>query len=352
MSLYRPTLQELITRIENDFISRLSLPGAVLRRSVVAVLSRVIAGAAHQMYGYLEFLSRQVFPDQSEAEFLDRQAGLFGITRRAAAFASGDVTFTGTNGSVIPEGTKLQRSDGVQFVTTATDTVAGGSATVPVTSLTAGESGNTAAGVAVTLVSPIAGVVGTATVAAGGITGGTDSESDDLLRQRVLARMQQPPQGGAAHDYAAWALEVPGVTRVWVYPNHLGIGTVGVTFVMDDQGGGIIPDPATVQAVQDHIDELRPVTADVTVFAPIAVPLDFQIAVVPNTAAVQAAVEAELADMLQREAEPGGTILLSKIHEAISLAAGVNDYTLVSPSADVVHSAGEIAVMGDVTWVV
>ena len=49
--------------------------------------------------------------------------------------------------------------------------------------------------------------------------------------------------------------EVPGVTRAWAYANHLGLGTVGVFFVMDDKVGTIIPSGGEVADVQAYIDE-------------------------------------------------------------------------------------------------
>ena len=54
MSFERPTLPDLVSRIQTDFVSRLALTGAVLRRSVVTVLARVLAGAAHMLHGHLE----------------------------------------------------------------------------------------------------------------------------------------------------------------------------------------------------------------------------------------------------------------------------------------------------------
>jgi len=122
-----------------------------------------------------------------------------------------------------------------------------------------------------------------------------------------------------------------------------------VRFVRDDDAS-IIPDAGEVAAVQAHIDALRPVTAQVTVVAPVAVPLNFTLLVVPNTAAVKTAVEAELRALLQREAEPGGTILISHIREAISIATGETNYTLTTPAADVTHTTGQMATMGTITW--
>jgi uncharacterized phage protein gp47/JayE len=182
-----------------------------------------------------------------------------------------------------------------------------------------------------------------------GITAGAEVESDDSLRSRLLTRIRETPHGGAYHDYLAWALEVPGVTRAWCYPQYLGLGTVGLAFVCDDQAD-ILPDAEKIAEMRDYIEARRPVTAVVTVFAPIPVPLDLSIRITPNLATVAASVETELRDLIYREAEPGGTIYLSHIREAISLAVGEVDHELVSPIEDVVLENGEITVMGAITW--
>lgn len=349
MAFTRPTLTQLIERAQADVETRLPGADAGLRNSALNVLARTHSGAVHGTYGYLDWISRQVLPDTADAEILERWANIWGVTRKAASRAAGPVTLTGTTGAVVPAGTVLQAADGQEFETDAEVTLAAGTATAQVTALAAGQAGNLAAGTTLTLVSPIAGVNSQATVAAGGLVGSDDTETDDALRARLLARIQAPPHGGAKADYIAWALEVSGVTRAWVYPGELGLGTVTVRFVRDDDAS-IIPDAAEVQAVQAHLDALRPVTAGLTVVAPVAVPLNLTIALTPNTSTVQAAVLAEIKDLLRREAEPGGTILISHIREAISLAAGETNHVLTVPSADVTHTAGQIATLGTITW--
>ena len=348
MPFSRPTLQELINRTSADAVARLGLE-ELLRRDDMQVLARVLAGASHNLHGHVAWLAEQVIIDTAEAEYLARWANIWGVDRKPAAAAAGNVTLTGNNGVVIPAGTSLVRSDGVEYTTDAEATIASGTATAAVTAVVAGAAGNALAGVAVNLTTAIAGLASQATVAAGGLVGGAYIETDAALRARLLARIQAPPHGGAKADYVTWALEVPGVTRAWVYPGELGLGTITVRFVRDDDAS-IIPDAAEVQAVQDYIDARRPVTADVTVVAPIAVPLNLTIALTPNTSTVQAAVQAEIADLLRREAEPGGTILISHIREAISLAAGETNHVLTVPAADVAHTTGQIAMMGAITW--
>lgn len=353
MSFQRPTLAELANRIEHDLASRLGLSGPALRRSTVVVLAAVEAGATHLLHGHIEFLSQQIFPDQSETSWLERHAALYGITRTAATVATGTVTLTGVNGVVVPAGTELQRADGAIYETTSGGTIASGTATIAVAALIAGADGNAVAATVLTLVSPISGVAATATVAGSGLVSGADAESDAALRLRVLERLQAPPQGGSSADYVRWAKEVSGVTRAWVYPGELGAGTVVVRFVRDGDGAGsaIMPSAGEVTDVADYLAPRRPVTAAVTVLAPVADALAMTIAITPDTADTRAAVTAQLTDLLARLAEPAGTIPLSQLLVAIGVAEGVTDFTLTTPSADVTHASGHMAVLGTITWV-
>lgn len=355
MPFQRPTLPDLIDRAASDIESRLPGTDARLRRSNLSVLARMHAGAVHGLYGMLDWLSRQVLPDSAEAEYLARWASIWGVSRLAAVAATGSVTLTGTAGSVVPAGTKFQRSDGALFATAAEVTFSTTTASASVTAQVAGAAGNTAANTSLSLVSPISGVQSSAVVASGGLTGGVDSETDERLRARLLARLRQPPQGGAKTDYEQWALAVAGVTRVWVFEGWLGVGSVGLFFVRDDDAS-IIPDAASVQAVQDYIDARRPVgLAGFKAIAPEAAAQALTIQLSPNTSTVQAAVTAELADLFRRESavEDGtgsGKILLSHINEAISIAAGETDHVLVSPSTDITLTKGQIATLGVITW--
>ena len=350
MPFRRPTLDELIQRATNDLNGRLTGTDASLRRSNTNALAKTHSGAVHGVYGYLAYLADQIIYDTANSDYLERWASIWGISRKAAEYASGPASFTGTSGAVVPAGTKLQRSDGAGYTLNGDVTLSGGSGSGTVTADVAGKDGNAVAGVSIRFVSAVEGVATSATVGSGGITGGYDRENDDDLRSRLLARIRRAPQGGAAKDYIDWALEVAGVTRAWCYPDQFGRNTVGVTFVCDNRTPSIIPDAAQVSAVQAHIDIKRPVTADVTVYAPVADSLNLTIRLTPDTVAVRAAVEAELRDLVARESYPAGTILVSHLDEAISIATGEADHVLVSPTADVTHAIGHMAVWGGITW--
>ena len=239
---------------------------------------------------------------------------------------------------------------------TTGQTIARGTATLPITAVLAGSAANVPAGTALTFQSPVAGVSSTATVAAN-ITNGEDQETTDELRARFLLRLQQPPEGGANQDYEAWTLAAGvGATRVWVYPNANGLGTVVVRFVEDNNTVSIVPVRGDVTTVQAALNAQRPITAAVTAEAPTDLPVAFTIHLVPSNADTQTAVAAELADMMTRVASPGdgaggGTVLLSQIYTAIGTADGVTDFTLSVPSANVVPGVGQLPTVGTITWV-
>jgi uncharacterized phage protein gp47/JayE len=354
MPFDRPTLPELRDRIRRDFNARLPGADALLRQSNLRVIADVLAGLSTLHYGYQEWLSRQLFPDTAETAFLERWASIWGLTRLPATAALGALATLGTAGAVVPTGAAWQRIDGVRYRTTAGATLAAdGTATVAVEAETLGVVGDAETGTQVSTVTALPGVVAQATVAAPGLAGGADEETDAQLRTRLLARIQTPPHGGAASDYVDWTLEVPGVTRVWVAPQEQGPGTVVVRFAMDDAAHpNGIPTQADVDLVQAHLDEVRPVTAQVIVVAPIPQAINVTIATLtPDTPEVRTAVVAELTDTLFRNGVPGGVLYISWLWEAVSLASGERHHRITVPTGDVQLGAGELPILGTVTYV-
>lgn len=354
MPFQRPTLQQLIDRVSTDIASR--LPGAsktLLRNSLMGILARAEAGAVHSLYGYLDFIARQAIPDTAEDEYLLRWAAIWlPQGRKPATFAVGPsaVVVTGSTGRAMPAGTVLVRADGIQYVTQQDTLLTASTGLVSVIAETAGALGNTEPGQSLQLLVPVPGFQSTAQVVAPGISGGVDVESLEALRARLIRRIQQPPQGGSQADYETWALEVPGVTRAWAYPNKPELGSVTVIVVNDDAPTAPVPSAETVEAARSYIEQRRPVTANVFVAAPTVLVQDIDASLQPNTLATQAAARAELEDLFLRDAEPGGVIPISKIREAVSIAAGVDDSRVNSPSGNVTAGVGQIPVLGETTW--
>lgn len=346
MAFDRPSLRELISQMQAD--AEREAGATQLRQSNLRVLPKVFAFAVHGLYAYIDWVVRQLFPDTAEKSFLERQASIQGIYRREATAATGTLTVTRTAGATIPVGTVFVAADGeTRYSTTEEPEV--DESEVPVQCMTIGTGGNREAGETYSLVSPLSGV---STEAIGSeMAGGTEAETDDSLRDRLIYRLQNPPRGGTATDYVAWAMEVPGVTRAWCFPKELGIGTVTVRFATDGLTENGVPTEGMVSIVSDYIAENAPVTAATTVVAPVAKTVNFTIEdLYPDTPSVRAQIEAELKSLFIREAEPGKALLISHVRQAISSAAGEEDYTLVSPTEDIGADVDELLVVGSVTY--
>ena len=262
------------------------------------------------------------------------------------------ILVAGTDGTVVPANTLWRSGTATDYQTLAEFVMpAAETGNINVEAVVAAAAGNAPVGVILNLVNPIVGLASQANVSTA-ILGGADIESDASVRARLLARIQAPPRGGTSEDYVFWAASAhPDVTRAWARPLAGGLGTVTTYFMTDDATTNGIPNAATVTTVTDYIAARSPVTADVTVDGPTAVALDIAINnVMPSTQAVMDAIEAELADLIRRETEPGGTLLVSHIREAISTSQGETDHQLTSPTADVTVQATQITTLGTVTF--
>lgn len=158
MAWNRPTLEQIIDRIEKDMESRLTGNVSLLKIAVLRVLARVFAGAVHIAYGYLEEMGKQLMIDTADSDFLGRHAFIWGISRKAASFATGKVVFTGADGTTIPATTELQTSLGVEYTTTADGVITNGFAEVDIQAKDAGAAGNLLTATELEMVSPVTGI--------------------------------------------------------------------------------------------------------------------------------------------------------------------------------------------------
>ncbi len=361
MPFTRNSLSEIVDRIVSDFQTRITGATSLLRRATLNVIARVNGGAFHLIYEYLDYIARQIFVFTADEAGLEAISSEYGITRTAATPATGSGIATGTNGIVILAGTELQSTDGQVYSTDDEETIATGAATLDFTAEIAGSDGNDDPGITLAFVSPIAGVSTSVTVDADGIENGADEETDAALRERVLTRKRHPPHGGADFDYEVWVLEIAGNTRAWSFPLYQGIGTIGVTFVRDDDDD-IIPSASEIAVARAYIIEHEdpgtgktvgaPVTAEPGLFmiALSSLPVNFEINISPTTAEVKAAVIANLEELITIDGGPEETLYLSRISEAISLASSEERHTLVAPIADVTANTTQVHALGTVTF--
>ena len=309
---------------------------------------------------YVDWLSLQLLPDTAETEWLDRHGEIWLVNadgtvgRKSATLADGTVTVTGVGGTVLPLASQMSQGGGggVVYETTEQITIAANAATtVTVRALTPGTVGNQVASATLSLLAAPVGVDTIATVLE--LDDGTDTETDDELRARILQRIRNPPMGGSVADYEAWALAVPGVTRAWAAPEQ-GAGTITVRFLMDDLRASDDgwPTPSDVETVAAYIDSKRPVTVkDCYVLAPIKEFIDITIAnLLPNTTETQAEIEASIEAMLFAQAAPGQTIYAAWVSYAIMSAPSVQSFTLITTADYVMPNLGSMAVLETILY--
>lgn len=357
---YQPApLAQLINQTQQDISQRLegTLPG--LDETTLHAIGYAQAGLSAQEHEHLAWIARQIIPsDADEAELL-KHCAWWGIVRKPASRAGGPVQLTLTDTATADAGVQLQRGDGVVYRIVTSKNAGAGTLEVELEAVDAGAAGNAPAGTLLTFITPQAGIVQTATVTGSGITGGADVESLSELLSRLEFRVQYPPSGGTKYDFERWAREVPGVTRAWCLPEWPQAGSLGVTFVLDNNpdifpGEGDVarvaeyikshPDPATGKPVG------QPLGPVVKTFKLANHPVPFQIKIAPSTPENQTAVRQALVDLLYNEAKPGGIILPSAFWRAVVSVKALDDFELRSPLESVSAGAMELLTVGDITW--
>lgn len=142
MAITLATITELQERIANALILAVNANqtdsskhiDANIRNSGVRGLVNAMAAGFDENNDAVNQLIIQLFPQTATDEYLDRWAAWFGITRKSAVKAQGNVVFTGTATTSIPIGTLVQKTDGIQYETTALGTISAQS--INVTSIT------------------------------------------------------------------------------------------------------------------------------------------------------------------------------------------------------------------------
>lgn len=334
--------------------------------SVARVLADSNSGLAFLTLSYLQWLSDQILPDTAESTFLDRFANIWlRDPRKPPFYAVGTVSVTATSGAIIPLGQQFVSGGGTGgpvFAATAQVTIGASPCNIPIVAISpySGVIGNLDPGTVLALSPSVQNISGAANVIS--LTGGAEQETDDELRVRVLLRIQEPPCGGDATDFVEWTLAVPGITRAWVSPLELGVGTVTVRAMADDlrasTGGFLLP--SDVAAIQAYLNTVRPVTViDTYVSACTPWPINFTLSNLNATdsgtlANIAASVSAMLksvsapASVLNGLPVPPVTIYSSWINQAVLEAAGVTHFDLVMQDA-VPPSPSSLAMLGTIT---
>ena len=181
---------------------------------------------------------------------------------------------------------------------------------------------------------------------------GTDEEDTERLRQRYYIAVQKPSTSGNKYDYYNWAMECAGVGAAKVFPLSNGPGTVKVVITNANMTGA---SAALVEAVKNHIEELRPIGADVSVISAIEKVINIRAKVRLqsglNLGTIQTEFAVSMEEFLQGYALQASYISVARLGNLLINIPGVEDYAellLNDTAANVQLSEEETAIMGKV----
>ncbi|QNT79454.1 baseplate J/gp47 family protein [Entomobacter blattae] len=368
MPFLRPTLKQLVQQGVQDITSAgIEGVGALLTNSVLGVINTVLSGMSWLHFSYLDWIAKQAVPWTASDEYLAAWGAMKGVYLKQANKAGGQVIFIARGNTTLPTGTLISRPDGLLYITTQDAVRNGDTLQAPVTAVNGGAAGNYALGASVSLASPVIGIESTGSVTQA-ITGGSDTETQEQFRTRVLDVFRATGSNGREQDYINWALAVSGVTRAWVARNGFGPGTVVLYIMLDNanadlngfpigRNGSASLETRYQQATGDQLrvanaiwDE-QPVTALVIVCAPQPLTVNFTISDTgtANSEENRKAVYNALQAMFLRLSSPGGTLYPSDWNEAISTVTALPHFTVTAPSTSIIASTGTMPVLGTVT---
>ena len=318
----------------------------------MAVRLYAAAAQTEALYIYNDWVKEQCFPQTATGEYLARHARMRGLERNEALYAEGTIRFFVEEARetelTVPAGTVCLTGTEIYFVTTASAVIGVGDtyADAPARASLPGASGNVAAG-AICFMSPApAGVVSCGNT--GAFTGGADEESDESLRERVLASYSKLPNGANKAYYESEVLAVPGTAAVCVLPKNRGVGTVDVVFT----GVSGVPDEELITAVTERLETSREICVDIDVAAPETVTVNVTCKVLPAAGYDAAGVRANVKAALQEYFDGGllGTdVTLARLGSVIFSVEGVENYKITAPAADISADADQLPVCGTVT---
>lgn len=278
-----------------------------------------------------------------------------GISRKAATYAIGAVTVTGSG--TVSVGDIFETANGVQFKATADVTVTS-SANVPIQAVEAGNVGIVGSNTIVQMPITISGIVSCNNSAA--TYDGFDAESDAALRERYLLALRTPTTSGNKAAYKNWALEVSGVGDAEVFPLGHGNNTVDVVIIDSDM---LPASSALVSSVQAYIDPdsngcgegIAPMGAYCYVSSATALNINVvaTLTITKSQTEIKTAVENAIKAYLADIAFTGSNVSYAQVLNAMIDVDGVVDvtnYTLNGGTANIAVANRKVAVFNSGVW--
>lgn len=303
----------------------------------LAVRLRAAATQIMSLYHYADYVYRQAFPQTASGEGLDRHGEIRGVVRKAAAKATGSLTFRMLAAQslerTVPEGTVCLTGQMVQFVTTEQGVIPAGetSVTVAAEAVEYGTGGNVLAGTIVRMQTLPAGVQEVVNQEA--FSGGREQEDDEAYRERIMDVYRGVSNGVNEAFYKQLALSVDGIDRVEVVPKINGIGSVGIIV---DSDTGTVTDGMLFD-VRQVVGNYREVCLELRVYRPESLMTDVAVKIAPKSSCTLEDAAAAVEEALRRYVfglNAGNTLYRSGLIHAAMETGMIQDVEITAPESD------------------
>ena len=248
---YEVIKQRILNNIQADIDKR----EGSFTQNLISPISQELA----KFYIEQEDLVNMAFVRNGFFNYLDDKCWEYGIDRKIGTSAVGEVTFEGADGTSISNGTVIYHNDLYYVVLNDAD-ISNGKADLIVEAYEMGKKYNVIRNTEFALKENIQGV--TRVYAKEDFKGGTDTETDEELRDRYFDTIKKSYTSGNVAHYEAWTTEVSGVGLCKVYPLKNGNGTVEVVITDSNMLGA---SSELIESVKANIEEKRPIGANVSV---------------------------------------------------------------------------------------
>ena len=314
---YENIKQRILDNINSDIDKR----EGSFTQNMISPISEELA----KIYLEQRDLVNMAFVRNGFFNYLDDKCWEYGVERKIGTSAVGEVTFEGEDGTIISNGTVIYNNDLYYVILNDAD-ISNGKADLVVEAYEMGKKYNVLKNTEFTLKENIQGV--TKVYAKEDFKGGTDTETDEELRDRYFNTIKKSYTSGNVAHYEAWTTEVNGVGSCKVYPLKNGNGTVEIVITNSDMLGA---SSELIESVKANIEEKRPIGANVSVVSAtekaINITANITLSVGYELMEVKQLFEEKLKEYLKEISFKSSYVSTAKLGNLLLDIDGVYDYT-------------------------
>lgn len=347
------TFESILSRMESKFseLSGVELDAA----SDVGIRLKVLAGEIFALENNIDWLKNQMFIQTATGQQLDYHAVERGIERAQATKSKGFLKFSRTTAddeqNIVPAGTICATSgiNSIRFKTINDVTFDSKSLSVVVEaeSEEEGTKYNTGVGTITVMINPPPGV--TSVTNSSAFTGGTNAETDDSLRERLIQSYNNISNGTNCAFYIEEALKYDKVYSATAIAKKRGNGTVNVYVA----GKGALLSDDEIEIIQNGMSSLKEINVDVLVCSPTFTSVSLGVYITVKNGYKFASVKQSCISELNtyfNSLKIGEPFLLSNVGEVLYHIEGVKSYTFMnSISNNRIASADQLFKNGGIT---